>query len=70
MQGAIDRVMQAYGLMVSLTEADERNARRRVEAHLTGVAGDERALAIEGLRYLRSTSRPMVSGKPASEYHR
>lgn len=56
MQAAIDRVMQAYDLMVDLNEANQLKARQRVEAHLAGIAGDERILAIEGLRYLRNGS--------------
>jgi hypothetical protein len=58
MQAAVDRVMQAYGLMVSLSEADQLETRQRVEAHLAGIEGDDRALAIEGLRYLRGASHP------------
>jgi hypothetical protein len=56
MQAAVDRVMQAYSLMVSASDADQLEARQRVEAHLAGVEGDEKALAIEGLRYLRNAS--------------
>jgi hypothetical protein len=58
MRAAIDRVMQAYGLMVDLSEADQLKTRQRVEAHLAGIVGDERILAIEGLRYLRHRSDP------------
>jgi len=53
MQAAIDRVMQAYVLMVTLTPEDESNARERVEEHLAGLDGDERTLTVEGLRFLR-----------------
>ena len=60
MRAAIDRVMQAYGLMVDLSEADQLKARQRVEAHLAGIVADERILAIEGLRYLRNASHQMA----------
>ncbi|WP_375775994.1 hypothetical protein ACE103_30045 [Bradyrhizobium sp. ma5] len=49
----IHRVIEAYGLMMDLTEANQLEAGRRVEAHLAGISGDDKALAIEGLRYLR-----------------
>ena len=65
MRAAIDRVMQAYGLMVDLNEADQLEARQRVEAHLAGVAGDDKALAIEGLRYLRNASHPTARATTA-----
>ncbi|WP_223975829.1 hypothetical protein [Bradyrhizobium sp. RD5-C2] len=49
----IHRVIEAYGLMMDLTEANQLEAGRRVETHLAGISGDDKALAIEGLRYLR-----------------
>jgi uncharacterized protein YoaH (UPF0181 family) len=57
MQEAVDRVMQAYGLMVTLSPEDQEEARERLQEHLTGMQGDENALAIAGLRFLR-TQRP------------
>jgi hypothetical protein len=55
MQAAIDRVMQTYGMIVNLNADEERTARQKVAAHLAGKPeGDEHALAVEGLRYLRS----------------
>ncbi len=53
MQEAVDRVMQAYGLMMTLSPAEEANARQRLQRHLRNLPGDERTLAIEGLRFLR-----------------
>ena len=58
MQAAIDRVMQAYGMMVNLTLDEERNAREKVAAFLaTADVEDENSLAVEGLKYLRQ-ARP------------
>jgi hypothetical protein len=55
MQAAIDRVMQTYTMIVNLNPDEERAARQKVAAHLAGKPeGDEHALAVEGLRYLRS----------------
>jgi hypothetical protein len=55
MQTAIDRVMETYTMIVNLNADEERAARQKVAAHLAGKHdGDEHALAIEGLRYLRS----------------
>ena len=55
MQAAVDRVMQAYCLMVTLSPADEAQARERLEEHLRNLQGDEHALAIAGLRFLRDS---------------
>jgi hypothetical protein len=55
MQAAIDRVMKTYGMIVNLTVEQERAAREKVTHHLAEQPqADENALAIEGLRYLRS----------------
>jgi len=54
MQEAVDRVMQAYRLMVRLSPQDEVETRERLVEHLRGVQGDQNALAIEGLRFLRN----------------
>jgi hypothetical protein len=52
---AIDRVMRTYGMIVNLTADEERAVREKVTSHLAGKsAADENALAVEGLRYLRS----------------
>jgi hypothetical protein len=67
MQAAVDRVMQAYSLMVSLSEAGQLEVRRRVAAHLADLAGDDRILAIEGLRFLRSAAHPMERRTPAAD---
>jgi hypothetical protein len=49
MQAAIDRVMQTYTMIVNLNPDEER------ATHLAGKPeADEHALAVEGLRYLRS----------------
>jgi hypothetical protein len=55
MQAAVDRVMKTYGMIVNLTVDEERAARQKVTLHLAEKPEtDEKALAIEGLRYLRS----------------
>jgi hypothetical protein len=51
----IERVMQAYTLMATLSPQDEAEARERVGKHLAGISGDENALAVEGLRFLRGS---------------
>jgi hypothetical protein len=64
MQEAVDRVMQAYCLMVALSPEDELQARERLREHLNGMQGDENALAVAGLRFLRNSrsSRRRRSG--------
>ena len=54
MQRAVDRVMQAYGLLVALSPEEEAAVRERLQRHLSGKQGDENALAVEGLRFLRN----------------
>jgi hypothetical protein len=55
MEAAVDRVMKTYGMMVNLTVDEERVAREKVTNYLAEkTEADERALAIDGLRYLRS----------------
>jgi hypothetical protein len=55
MPEAIERVMQAYTLMATLSPQDEADARERVGKHLAGISGDENTLAVEGLRFLRGS---------------
>lgn len=57
MQAAIDRVMQTFKMMASLTPEEEEDARERLIAHLAGMKADEKTLAVEGLRYLRGPDR-------------
>jgi hypothetical protein len=55
MQAAVDRVMETYGMIVNLTEDEERAARDKITSFLAEKPEiGENALAIEGLRYLRS----------------
>ena len=55
MQTAIDRVMQTYCLIQTLTDEEARAAREKLSNHLADrPQGDEHLLAVEGLRYLRS----------------
>jgi hypothetical protein len=55
MQAAIDRVMHTYGMMVNLTADEERAAREKVASYLAEKPeASEQALAVDGLRYLRS----------------
>ena len=57
MQTAIDRVMQAFTLMANLTPEEAQATRERLAEYLAGVDADEKALAVEGLRYLRGPNR-------------
>jgi hypothetical protein len=55
MQTAVERVMQTYGLMVSLTAEQEREARVRVSRFLEDKGSDEHKLNVpnseaEGVR--------------------
>jgi hypothetical protein len=55
MQAAIDRVMQTYCLIQKLTDEEAQAAREQLSSHLADrPEADERLLAVEGLRYLRS----------------
>jgi hypothetical protein len=56
MQAAIDRVMKTYGMLVDLTAQQEQAAREKVSSFLASAhIDDENKLAVEGLRYLRTS---------------
>jgi hypothetical protein len=57
MQEAMDRVMQAYTMIANLTPEQAQATRERLGTHLAGMDADEKALAVEGLRYLRGPGR-------------
>ena len=58
MQAAIDRVMQTYGMLVNLTVDEERRVRDEVSKVMARAnTDDEKKLAVEGLKYLRSAKR-------------
>jgi hypothetical protein len=57
MQEAMDRVMQAYTMIANLTPEQAQATRERLAAHLAGMDADDKALAVEGLRYLRGPER-------------
>jgi hypothetical protein len=52
MQQAVERVMQTYGMLVSLTPVQEREAREKVSTYLKGKGNDVHKLAVEGLKHL------------------
>jgi hypothetical protein len=73
MQEGIERVMQAYTLIANLTPNQAQATRARLAAHLAGIDADEKALAVEGLRYLRGPDRVTKrriarKGKPDDGY--
>lgn len=56
MQAALDRVMHTYGMLVNLTAEQEQLAREKVASFLAcAKTDDETKLAVEGLRYLRTS---------------
>ena len=54
-QTPIERVMQAYGMMVNLTHEQERDARAKLTNFLKVQAGSDQELAVLGLQFLRGT---------------
>jgi len=57
MEEVINRVMGTYGMMVNLTPREAQATRERLTAHLARMDADEKALAVEGLRFLRGPDR-------------
>ena len=57
MQEAMNRVMQAYTMIANLTPEQAQATRERLATHLAGMDADDKALAVEGLRYLRGPDR-------------
>jgi hypothetical protein len=65
MRDAVERVMKTYGMLENLTPEQYEAARERVTSHLSeNPETDENALAIEGLRYLR-TAKPASRRRPS-----
>jgi hypothetical protein len=57
MEAAIDRVMKTYGMMVNLSQIQERKVRDKVSKFLKDLKeSDEQKLTVEGLRYVRGIS--------------
>jgi len=54
MQTVVERVMRTYGMMVTLTVAQQEEARGRLEAFLRNKTGSDQELAVQGLQFLRS----------------
>jgi hypothetical protein len=65
----IERVMQTYGLLVTLTPEEEISVRERVAEFLAGRTGDDRVLAMEAIKFLRgkriSRTRRSLARTPA-----
>jgi hypothetical protein len=56
MQAAVDRVIKTYSMLANLTAVEEQVAREKVSSFLASIkTDDENKLAIEGLRYLRTS---------------
>ncbi len=49
----VERVMQTYGLLVTLTPEEAEDARARVSIFLKDKQGDDTALAVEAIKFLR-----------------
>jgi hypothetical protein len=49
----IDKIMQTYGMMVSLTPEQQQEARERLTQFLSGKTDDAHKLTVEGLKFLR-----------------
>lgn len=49
----IEKIMQAYGMMVNLTSQQNAAARERLAQFLAGKSEDASKLTIEGLKFLR-----------------
>jgi hypothetical protein len=61
----IERVMQTYRLLVTLTPEEEAAARARVVKFLEDKTGDDRLLAMEAIKFLRG-SRLARTRRPRS----
>jgi hypothetical protein len=54
----LERVMQTYRLMTTLTAEQEDTARARLQKFLDGKTGTEHELAVQGLQFLRGHVAP------------
>ena len=55
MERVVERVMRTYAMMVTLTVAQEEEARGRLETFLRHKTGSDQELAVQGLRFLRGS---------------
>lgn len=53
MQKVIRRVMDTYALMLTLSPEEKSATQERLEEYLAGMTGDDEALAVVGLKFLR-----------------
>lgn len=58
MQTPIERVMQTYGMMVTLTAEQEEAVRERLQKFLENRTGTDQELAVQGLKFLRGSQGP------------
>jgi hypothetical protein len=63
----VERVMQTYGLLVTLTPEEEQDARARVSMFLKDKVGDDTALAVEAIKFLRG-NKPSRRRVPRNGY--
>jgi hypothetical protein len=64
----IERVMQTYGLLVTLTPEQEAMTRQKVKKFLEDKSGDDRMLAVEAIKFLRG-ARVVRARRPAPRRH-
>ena len=64
-QTPIERVMQAYGMMVNLTAEQEQAVRERLELFLKTRGGSDQQLAVQGLQFLRANRKTESSSQRA-----
>jgi hypothetical protein len=55
MESVVERVMRTYAMMVTLTVAQDQEARKRLEAFLRNKTGSDHELAVQGLQFLRGS---------------
>ena len=55
MERVLERVMKTYTMMVTISAEEEAEALARVQTHLAKLKGDDTALAVAGLRFLRGS---------------
>lgn len=53
METVVERVVRTYGMMVTLAPNEEEEVRQRVSKFVEGQAGDDNAIAVEAIKFLR-----------------
>ncbi|QPF83922.1 hypothetical protein IC762_30380 [Bradyrhizobium genosp. L] len=63
MEMVVERVVRTFGMMMTLSPEEEDAVRQRVLKFVEGKSGDENAIAVEAIKFLRGP-KPSRTRRP------